>query len=137
MRLLLAVAVATSFATAGYAAACPGKDKKAAEVASISVKKAAKLAKLGKVIMVDANSDATRKSQGVVPGARLLSSYRDFKPSELRASKSDTLVFYCYNEQCSAAPSAARAAKAKGFKTLVMHAGIMGWKKAGHTVAKI
>ena len=137
MRLILAAAVATSFAYTGYVNACPGSKKAKAELASITVDKAAKLVKTGKVIMVDANSAETRKAQGIVPGARLLTSYRDFKTSELRAKKGDTLVFYCHSEKCGAAPSAARAAQARGFKTMVMHAGIMGWKKAGHAVARI
>ncbi len=139
MFMLKATIIAASLSMGTYAVACPNskKQEKQAEVASVSVDAAAKLLKLGKIIMVDANTKDVRKELGVVPGARLLTSYNNFAASELKATKADTLVFYCYNESCSAAPSAARTAKAKGFKIKVMDGGIIGWKKAGHKVQTI
>lgn len=139
MSLLKAIVIVTGLSvTAGnYATACPNGEAKQAEIASVTVADAAKLHKKGAIIMVDANGENTRKKLGVVPGARLLTSYNKFAASELRAKKSDTLVFYCYSEACSAAPRAAEVAQAKGFKTKVMHAGIVGWKKAGHAVQRI
>jgi rhodanese-related sulfurtransferase len=138
MSFLKAIVVLATLSTASYAVACPdGKHEKKAEVAKVTVQDAAKLHKQKKVIMVDANSDKTRKKMGFVPGARLLSSYDKFATSELKATKDDTLVFYCYSEKCSAAPKAARTASAKGFKVKVMAAGIVGWTKAGHAVKKL
>lgn len=137
MSFLKAIVVLATLSTATYAVACPDSKKEHAEVPNITVEDAAKLHKQNKIIMVDANGPDTRKKLGVVPGARLLSSYDKFAASELKATKKDTLVFYCYSESCSAAPSAAMTARAKGFKAKVMDAGIVGWKKAGHAVAKI
>lgn len=137
MFILKSVVVVASLTTATYAIACPNSKKEKAEVASVSVDAAAKLLKQGQVIMVDANTKDTRKELGVVPGARLLTSYNNFSASELKASKSDTLVFYCYNASCSAAPIAAKTAESKGYKIKVMDGGIVGWKKAGHAVQKI
>ena len=114
------------------------KGESTSDIPGISVKQAAQLASTGKAIMVDANGSSTRKTQGVVPGARLLSSFQSFSSKELKAQKSDLLVFYCYNEHCGAAPAAATEAKKQGYKNVkVMHAGIIGWKKAGNPVAKI
>jgi len=113
-------------------------DKTAGKASTdISVADAAKLSKAGKVVMIDANGDNVRKEQGVVPGARLLASYSEFNAESLKVSKSDTLVFYCYNQKCGAAPTAAKMARKQGFKAKVMHAGIIGWKKAGQPVKKI
>ena len=136
--VLLTTLSTVSFVGSNQANACPGGDSKKAEtIASVSVEDASKLHKQGKIIMVDANTADTRKKIGFVPGARLLTSYNKFSASELKASKADTLVFYCYNEHCGAAPGAAEVAREQGYKAKVMHAGIMGWKKAGNKVAKL
>lgn len=138
MKLLVASVLALGLAFGGTAMACPDKDKeKSEQTADISVDDAATAKQKGEVVMVDANSDKTRKKLGVVPGAVLLSSYKDFDVKELKADKSDTLVFYCHSESCGAAPTAAKIAKKKGFKVKVMTAGIVGWTKAGHAVQKI
>ena len=106
-------------------------------LSKVSVEEAAKLLKEGSVVMVDANGTITRKFRGVVPGARLLSHYRKYDEKELQASKQDTLVFYCGSEKCSSAPKAAQIASAKGYQVKVMDAGIKGWIRAGHEVAKL
>ena len=139
MKLMSALIVSASLLFTSHAFACPDKDKADSKTAdaSIAVDKAAKLHKKGKIVMIDANSQKTRQKEGFVPGARLLSSFNDFSESELKAKKSDTLVFYCYSESCGAAPAAAKLAREKGYKAKVMHAGIMGWKKAGYTVSKL
>jgi hypothetical protein len=50
------------------------------------------------VVILDANVDATRESYGVIPGARLLSSYDNYDvATELPPAKTATLVFYCAN----------------------------------------
>ena len=133
----VAAALAASPFIASSADACPKDKAKTAELAKVSVKEANTLKKQGKIIMVDANSDDTRANVGYVPGARLLTSYNKFKDSELKASKDDTLVFYCYNTSCSAAPRAAEVAMKRGYKAKVMDAGVMGWKKAGYKLSKL
>ena len=136
-----AIIAFATLALATPALACGDKksDKtaKKAGATEISVADAAKLSKAGKVVMIDANGDNVRKEEGVVPGARLLASYSEFNAESLKVSKSDTLVFYCYNQKCGAAPTAAKMARKQGFKAKVMHAGIIGWKKAGQPVKKI
>ena len=137
MSLLKAiVVVAATLSTASIASACPDSKHEKKEVAKVTVSDAAKLHKQEKIIMVDANSPKTRTKEGVVPGARILTSYSKFAKSELKASKDDTLVFYCHSEKCGAAPKAAMTARSMGFKAKVMDAGIVGWKKAGHAVKK-
>lgn len=136
MSLLKAIVIFATLGTASYAVACPDGKHEQKEVTKVSVADAAKLHKQDKIIMVDANSPKTRTKEGVVPGARILTSYSKFAKSELKASKDDTLVFYCHSEKCGAAPKAAKAARAMGFKTKVMDAGIIGWKKAGHAIKK-
>jgi hypothetical protein len=50
------------------------------------------------VIILDANVPETRDKWGVIPGARLLSSYDSYDvATELPPTKSAKLVFYCAN----------------------------------------
>ena len=88
-------------------------------------------------ILCDANSDETRKRFGVIPGATLLTNYRDYDPAdELPADPSHPLVFYCHSARCGAAVDAARKAVAAGFSNVsVLPDGITGWADAGHPVA--
>ena len=46
---------------------------------------------------VDCNPESTRKHEGVVPGAILLTDEASYAPSELPADKTTKLVFYCAN----------------------------------------
>jgi rhodanese-related sulfurtransferase len=81
---------------------------------------------------IDANNDATRSREGVVPGATLLSNYREYDLSVLPSDKAMKLVFYCANEQCGAShKAAARAVLAGWGDVAVMPAGIAGWKSSG------
>jgi rhodanese-related sulfurtransferase len=143
MKILSAAVVLSISLGANLALACPGHDKEAkAEAAAatpsqISVAEAARLVSAGKATMVDANRQETRQKEGIVPGARLLDEQRKIDPKVLQVSKQDLLIFYCYNEKCGAAPSAAKAALEQGYKVRVMHEGIIGWKKAGQKVQKI
>ncbi len=84
----------------------------------------------------DANSEKTRQRFGVIPGAVLLSSYRDYDPSaELPGDKAATLVFYCHSEMCGAAGDAARKAVAAGHRDVwVLAPGIKGWADSGRPV---
>jgi rhodanese-related sulfurtransferase len=86
----------------------------------------------------DANSADTRSRYGTLPGARLLSNYRDYDPvRELPADKAHPLVFYCHSERCGAAASAARKAIAAGYSRVsVLPAGIRGWSAAGQPVER-
>ncbi len=90
------------------------------------------------LVLCDANSPKTRGRFGVIPGALMLSSYRDYAPAvELPSDKSRKLVFYCHSEWCGAAVDAARKAIAAGHRdVLVLSAGIKGWIAAGEPVDK-
>jgi len=84
------------------------------------------------VSVLDANPDSVRSSLGTVPGAVLLTSASRYQLTELPAEKDRTLVFYCFNEQCTASHAAAKRASAAGYShVLVLSAGIQGWKAAG------
>lgn len=87
----------------------------------------------------DASSADTRERYGVIPGAVLLSNYRDYEPAtELPADTRAKLVFYCHSEYCGAAADAARKAIAAGYRDVwVMAPGIEGWKQAGQPVAAV
>ena len=89
------------------------------------------------VALCDANNADTRAKLGVIAGARLLSSYRDYDvATELPTDKSSALVFYCHSEFCSAAAEAGRRAQAAGYRQVfVMPAGIKGWIDAGRAIA--
>jgi rhodanese-related sulfurtransferase len=88
------------------------------------------------VTICDANSEDTRTRYGVIPGAVLLSSYRDYDPAaELPSDKGRRLVFYCHSEMCGAAGDAARVARDAGYRDIwVMAPGIRGWARAGRPV---
>ena len=84
----------------------------------------------------DANNAKTRQRFGVIPGAVLLSNYRDYDPNaELPGDKEATVVFYCHSEMCGAAGDAARKAVAAGHRDVwVLAPGIKGWAAAGQPV---
>jgi rhodanese-related sulfurtransferase len=82
--------------------------------------------------IVDANGTDTRKEYGVVPGAVLLTSSKDFSVDVLPPVKSSKLVFYCGGTMCRASDSAASRARSAGYTDVnVMREGIKGWKNAG------
>jgi rhodanese-related sulfurtransferase len=87
-------------------------------------------------VVLDANDADTRRDMGVVPGAVLLSSHKDYALTELPAAKSEKLVFYCGGMQCRASDAAAARAASAGYTDVnVMRAGIRGWKSAGQPTA--
>lgn len=90
----------------------------------------------GDVAVFDANSGDTRERYGVIPGAVLLSSYRDYEPAaELGADRSRSAVFYCHSVRCGAAADAARRAIDSGYRDVwVLESGITGWADAGQPV---
>ena len=85
------------------------------------------------LVVFDANSDKTRADQGIIPGAKLLTSAVKYDVAkELPASKSDKLVFYCASERCSASKQAAERAITAGHTDVaILPAGISGWKAEG------
>lgn len=92
----------------------------------------------GKGAAIDANNEATRERQGVIPGATILSHFRKYDLSELPADKAKPLVFYCANEKCGASHAAAEKAKVAGWSDVrVLPAGIAGWKTAGNSTQQL
>lgn len=86
----------------------------------------------GECTAVDANRRPVRVRNGTIPGAILLSHYRDYDLDELPRDKTRALVFYCANEQCKASDAAAERALVAGYTDVrVLRAGIHGWGKAG------
>ena len=85
------------------------------------------------LVVCDANNAQTREKEGIIPGALLLSNYRDYEPTNELPSDTDAkLVFYCHSEQCGAAAEAARKAKAAGYTHVwLLPAGITGWASSG------
>jgi rhodanese-related sulfurtransferase len=82
---------------------------------------------------VDANGDGTRSHMGVIPGAILLSDYRQYDLAELPTDRSTRLVFYCANEECGASHTAAARAVLAGYRDVrLFKGGIAGWKNAGN-----
>ncbi len=86
----------------------------------------------GHAVLCDVNSADVRSELGVIGGARLLSSYRDYDVDvELPRDRTRPLVFYCHSPFCSAAVDAARKAVAAGYSRVsVMPDGIKGWVDA-------
>jgi len=98
---------------------------------------AEKLDSKAAITVCDANGEETRKEQGVIPGAILLTSHSEYDMSVLPADKGADVVFYCGSEKCSAAPKAAEKAMAAGYSNVrVLRAGIKGWVAAGKPVTK-
>jgi len=102
----------------------------------LSVTDVARLVQAKGATVLDANDADTRKEQGIVPGAVLLSSSRDYALSELPAAKDTKLVFYCGGTACRASDKAAKRAADAGYADVsVMRAGIRGWKSAGQATS--
>jgi rhodanese-related sulfurtransferase len=98
----------------------------------VTVTQVASFVKDKTAAVFDANDADTRKEYGVVPGAVLLTSHKDYPLSVLPATKTDKLVFYCGGTQCRASDAAAARATTAGYSDVsVMRAGIRGWKDAG------
>lgn len=103
----------------------------AASIPEISVEKAGEAIESG-AVAVDANSESTRKKNGTVPNAVLLTSSSKYEISQLPEDKSTDLVFYCSNTRCTASDAAAERAAAHGYqKVHIMREGIKGWRDAG------
>lgn len=139
-RILISLAVAASFVVPTAALACDGDSAhqaKAMEPAKATVAEVASWTKAKKAIPVDANGKETRSTQGVIPGAVLLTSSSQYDVKELPAEKDSKLVFYCANQKCGASHAAAKRAMENGYTNVaVLPDGITGWKQAGQPTAK-
>ena len=142
-----ALACATMVAPAAYAHNCGPHDtaKKSEKINEVTVAQLSKMLKAGKdkktqkkTRAVDVNGSETRAKYGIIPSAVLLSSSSRYDAvKELAGSKSDTFVFYCSNERCSASKKAAKRAMKAGYTDVhVLPAGIAGWAKAGQSTEK-
>ena len=91
------------------------------------------------VTVYDANREEFRSKNGVLPGAKLLTSSSKYDvEKELPAQKDSALVFYCASEKCTASHKAAERAAAAGFKDVsVLIVGFKGWKDAGKPTESI
>lgn len=106
-------------------------EEAAAPIPEISVEDADKALQSG-AVAVDANSDRTRKKNGTVPGAVILTSSYKYDLAQLPDDKSKDLIFYCSNTNCTASDAAAERASTHGYdKVHIMREGIKGWKEAG------
>jgi rhodanese-related sulfurtransferase len=140
--MIAKVSVITLFLAAGLAVGCRSSKEQAASTAStakaavnikeVSVTDVANFVRDKSATVFDANGESTRKEYGVVPGAVLLSSSKEYSTDVLPASKSSKLVFYCGGVMCRASDSAASRASEAGYTDVsVMRDGIKGWKTAG------
>jgi rhodanese-related sulfurtransferase len=134
-RLAIVLGLMSSLAFAGgdtqepWGAPPPLRETTVPEVAAWQQAKA--------MVPVDVNSGKVRASEGVIPGAVLLTSSAEYDLKELPTAKSTRLVFYCSRELCNASHQAARRALEAGYLNVsVLSAGIKGWKAAGHTTVK-
>jgi rhodanese-related sulfurtransferase len=93
----------------------------------------------GHAVVLDANNSATRAKEGVIPGAKLLSSSSGYDlAKEVPGPKDAEVVFYCANAKCMASHGAAQRAVDAGYTNVkVLADGIQGWKKAGQPTDKI
>jgi len=133
--VVLCTLVACAFAGCNRSEpAASGLSTTPAPIAEVSVEQASALLAAG-AIAIDANGEDTRREQGTVPNARLLSSSSQYDPArELPAARNTKLVFYCGGEMCSASDTAAERARSAGFTDVCgMRPGISGWVSAGKT----
>jgi hypothetical protein len=91
--LLLSAVPARSEPAAPAGSETPAKEK----FELIHVEQLARLMKDGKVQIFDANGDDFRTSNGVIPGAHLLASFKFDPATTLPADKAAPIVFYCAN----------------------------------------
>ena len=134
--LLFATACSEEAPTPAAGAASAEAEAEAVELPTVTVDELAARLEARSARAVDANGDATRARQGVIPGAALLSHYKKYALDELPPDRAGALVFYCANEECSASHRAAERAIAAGYRDVaVLSAGIAGWRKAGKPTA--
>jgi rhodanese-related sulfurtransferase len=137
LMLSAAMSLAAIVPSAVLACGADGAKQTMAAPAKVEVKQLASLTKEKKATAVDVNDSETRRNDGVIPGAIMLTSSSQYELKELPADKKSNLVFYCYNEQCGASHGAAKRAMESGYTNVsVLPAGIKGWKAAGQPTSK-
>jgi rhodanese-related sulfurtransferase len=100
-------------------------------IPEISVEDADKALRSGAVAL-DANSNRTRKKNGTLPSAVMLTSSSKYDLAQLPTDKTKDLIFYCSSTWCTASDTAAERASAHGYENVhIMREGIKGWKSAG------
>lgn len=116
------------------AAGCKGRER----LPAVTVGQlATQLKSANPPVLYDANGDRTRREYGVIPGAVLLPSSRDYSLQLLPESKAARLVFYCASSWCGAAETAAQRAEHAGYMLVsVLPDGIKGWTEAGMPTQK-
>jgi rhodanese-related sulfurtransferase len=124
---------AATSAEAPAAATAAAGEGQGTRIKELGVPEVAALVQAGTAAIFDANGPSTRASQGIVPGARCLSSSSQYDvETELPGDKSKMLIFYCGSSECTASDTAAERAIAAGYTDVaVMRPGIAGWKAAG------
>lgn len=132
-RLAFAVVAATSLIIPTAALACDGEKQASYKPATWTVADLSQKQQGAKITVLDANRPEFRAKHGVIPGAVLLTSARQYDiAKELPADKSSQLVFYCANNACRASEMAAGRALEAGYTNVaVLPEGLLGWKKAG------
>lgn len=131
-RIVLSLALASSLVPLASFAGDAAATTKATTIARSTVKQLVAWRNDKAATPVDANGKELRASQGVIPGAILLSSGSTFDVKELPTNKETRLVFYCANTQCTASDAAAQRAIDAGYTNVsVLPEGLFGWKKAG------
>ena len=138
MKSLILAAVVALVPAAAFA--CDGaKDLSAdSDLHMLTVPQGKQLADAKTAKFIDANDPGYRETNGVIPGAVLLTSFSEYDVKELPKSKDAQLVFYCANEMCTASHMAARRAMLNGYtKVAVLDSGLSGWKKAGLKTATV
>jgi rhodanese-related sulfurtransferase len=135
MKTLLTSALLTiSFGLASTSFAnSPAAAKDSFKLIHVKELKTAMAANKEQVYVYDANTEETRKTEGVIPGATKLQDVTSYDAGQvLPKDKNANLIFYCANTQCTASHSAAKRAVEAGYKNVsVLADGIQGWKKAG------
>ncbi len=85
-------------------------------------------------LIVDVRDNETYKA-GHIPGAINIPG-KELDASWSKLPKDKTIIFYCYNITCFAAPRAALEAAKKGYKVMEMFGGFEEWARKGHPVEK-
>ena len=102
MRKLLFAAALSFAALSGCSKSESGPDQTGAKadqakLPTMTVDEVDKALAAKQIVPVDCNTDATRKREGVLPGAILVTDDEGYAASELPADKTTKLVFYCAN----------------------------------------
>ena len=135
--MLKALALSVVLAAPVAAFACDGEGH-TAELApkKVTIPELAKLSSAKQATILDANDNAFRAKNGIIPGAILLTSSSEFALAELPAAKDTKIVFYCASDKCGASHGAAQKALNAGYTDVsVLPDGLSGWKKAGQKTA--